>query len=318
MDVAFWTMIGTWFSGMGMMVAVIVSLFLATRTQKVKIKLEFIPTTLILNNSITSVYTSLTVSNIGDKSNSWFNELVNYASSIGMPGIGYITLMEDKSFKGPIDKFLNNEERDSIIKLCDMKPNDVLFFIADKMKQIASKQAGLIRIELGKKLNLIKNDCFELCIITDFPMYEFKDGKYEFCHNPFNMPKCSLEELTKENMGNIIANQYDFVCNGNEMASGAVRNHDIAIMERLFELVGYSKETVVERFRSLHTAFHYGVPPHAGMALGIDRIIMLLKDENNLREVQAFPMSVSGVDNMMNSPSELTEDQLRELHIKIR
>jgi aspartyl-tRNA synthetase len=184
---------------------------------------------------------------------------------------------------------------------------------------MANRFAGLIRTELGKKLDLIDNNHFEFCIINDFPMYEYNEelGKYDFCHNPFSMPKDGMKAFDNK-IEDILAYQYDFVCNGYEMASGAVRNHDIHIMEKSFELVGYNKETVKERFKSLYTAFHYGVPPHAGMAPGIDRMIMLLKDEANLREVQAFPMSVSGSDSMMGSPSELSEQQLREVHIKVR
>ncbi len=260
------------------------------------------------------------VDNIGDKSNSWFNELVDYASSIGMPGIGYITLMKDETFKGPIDKFLTDEDRKSLIDRADLKENSVLFFIADKKEKIACKNAGMIRTELGKKLGLIDQNKYEFCIINDFPMFEYneEEDKYEFCHNPFSMPQGGIDALNSENVEDIIAYQFDFVCNGNEMASGAVRNHDLNSLEKAFSIVGYSKDVLETRFSSLYNAFKYGVPPHAGMAPGIDRIIMLLKDEPNLREVQAFPMSVSGSDSMMGCPSELSEQQLREVHIKIR
>ena len=266
-----------------------------------------------------AVVRGIKVDDIADKSNSWFNELVDYAKTIDMPGIGYITVMEDMSFKGPIDKFLTDEDRQKLISKANLKKNSVLFFIADKNELIASKQAGLIRTELGRKLDLIDKNKFEFCIINDFPMFELNDeGKYDFGHNPFSMPQGGLEALNNSNIDEIKAYQYDFVCNGNEMASGAVRNHDINIMKKAFEIAGYSEETVKERFKSLYTAFQFGAPPHAGMAPGIDRIIMLLKDEPNLREVQAFPTSVSGADNMMGSPSELTEQQLREINIKIR
>ncbi len=262
---------------------------------------------------------AIKVDNIADKSNSWFNELVDYAKTIDMPGIGYITVMEDMSFKGPIDKFLTDEDKQNLINKANLKVGSVLFFIADKNELIASKQAGLIRIELGRKLDLIDKNKFEFCIVNDFPMFELnEEGKYDFGHNPFSMPQGGLDALNNENIEDIKAYQYDFVCNGNEMASGAVRNHDINIMKKAFEIAGYSEDTVKERFKSLYTAFQFGAPPHAGMAPGIDRIIMLLKDEPNLREVQAFPTSVSGADNMMGSPSELTEQQLREIHIKIR
>ena len=260
------------------------------------------------------------VDNIGDKPNSWFNELVDYASSIGMPGIGYITLMEDGSFKGPIDKFLTDEDRKSLIEKAELKINSVLFFIADKKEKVAAKNAGMIRTELGRKLDLIDPNKFEFCIINDFPMFEYDDeeDKYDFCHNPFSMPHGGIKGLDNEKIEDILAYQFDFVCNGNEMASGAVRNHDLKSLEKAFSIVGHSKEVLETRFRSLYNAFQYGVPPHAGMAPGIDRIIMLLQDEPNLREVQAFPMSVSGQDMMMGCPSELTEQQLREVHIKIR
>ena len=201
-----------------------------------------------------------------------------------------------------------------------MKVGSVLFFIANKREFVASKQAGMIRNELGRKLDLIDPNTFEFCIVNDFPMYEYneEEGRYDFGHNPFSMPQGGMDSLINKPIESILAYQYDFVCNGNEMASGAVRNHDIEIMKKAFEIAGYSEETVKTRFQSLYTAFQYGAPPHAGMAPGIDRIIMLLKDEPNLREVQAFPMSVSGMDNMMGSPSEVTESQLREVHIKIR
>lgn len=262
----------------------------------------------------------IVVDDIATNSNSWFNEIVEYAKKIGLPGIGYLSVMDDMSFKGPIDKFMTDNDKENLIKLASLKKNSVIFFIADKSETYALKQAGLIRNELGRKLNLIDNNKFELCIVNNFPMYEYNDeeDKFDFGHNPFSMPQGGMDALNSENPEDILAYQYDFVCNGYEMASGAVRNHDIEIMKKAFEIAGYSEETVKERFKSLYTAFQYGAPPHAGMAPGIDRIIMLLKDEPNLREVQAFPMSVSGMDQMMGSPSELTEKQLREVHIKIR
>ena len=262
----------------------------------------------------------IVVDDIGDKSNSWFNEVVDYATSIGMPGIGYLTLMEDGTFKGPIDKFLSEEERDSLIKEFDMKVNSVMFFIANKRVKLAQKFAGQIRTKLGRKLDLIDKDRLELCIINDFPMFEWDDEKkkYEFCHNPFSMPHGGIADYAKyENVGEILAYQYDFVCNGNEMASGAIRNHDLESLAKGFEVVGYTREEVEERFKSIFTAFKYGCPPHGGMAPGIDRILMLIQDEPNLREVQAFPPNASGADQMMGSPSELTREQLRELGIKI-
>ena len=267
-----------------------------------------------------STIKAIVVDGIGEKSNSWFNEVVDYASSIGMPGIGYLTLTKERTFKGPIDKFLTDTEREDLIKYLDMKENSVVFFIANKVLKVAQKFAGLIRIELGRKLDLIDKDKIELCIINDFPMFEYDDKtrKYEFCHNPFSLPHETDIEYNKDNIDKVLAYQYDFVCNGNEMASGAIRNSDLDSLVKGFEVVGYTKEEVEKRFSSLFTAFKYGCPPHGGMALGIDRILMILKDETNLREVQVFPASTSGQDLMMGSPSTLEPKQLEELGIKIK
>lgn len=267
-----------------------------------------------------SIIKAIVVDDIGDKSNSWFNEIVDYASSIGMPGIGYLTLTKDKTFKGPIDKFLNDTERKDLIEFLSMKENSVVFFIANKNKKVAQKFSGQIRTYLGNKLNLIDENRIELCIINDFPMFEYDDKfrKYEFCHNPFSLPHESDIEYNKDNMDEILAYQYDFVCNGNEMASGAIRNSNVESLIKGFEAVGYKRDEVERKFQSLITAFKYGCPPHGGMALGIDRIIMIIKDESNLREVQAFPVSTSGQDLMMGSPSTLEPKQLEELGIKIK
>lgn len=267
-----------------------------------------------------SIIKAIVVDDIGDKSNSWFNEIVDYASSIGMPGIGYLTLTKDKTFKGPIDKFLNDIERKDLIEFLSMKENSVVFFIANKNKKVAQKFSGQIRTYLGNKLNLIDENRIELCIINDFPMFEYDEKlrKYEFCHNPFSLPHESNIEYNKDNMDEILAYQYDFVCNGNEMASGAIRNSDVESLIKGFEAVGYKRDEVERKFQSLITAFKYGCPPHGGMALGIDRIIMIIKDESNLREVQAFPVSTSGQDLMMGSPSTLEPKQLEELGIKIK
>ena len=256
---------------------------------------------------------------IGENSNSWFNEIVDYASSIGMPGIGYITLMSDGSLKGPIDKFLSDEERENLIHEFDMKENSVMFFIANRNKLHAQKFAGLIRNELGRKMNLIDNNKLELCIINDFPMFEFDEQtkKWEFCHNQFSLPHGGIKDYEEKDPGEILAYQFDFVCNGNEMASGAIRNHDLDSLAKGFEIVGYSREEVENRFKSIFTAFKYGCPPHGGMAPGIDRLIMLIQDEPNLREVQAFPTSASGADLMMGSPATLMPIQLKELGIKV-
>ena len=267
-----------------------------------------------------SIVKAIVVDDIGDKSNSWFNEIVDYASSIGMPGIGYLTLTKDKTFKGPIDKFLSDTERKELIEFLSMKENSVVFFIANKNKKVAQKFSGQIRTYLGKKLDLIDENRIELCIINDFPMFEYDEKlrKYEFCHNPFSLPHESNIEYNKDNMDEILAYQYDFVCNGNEMASGAIRNSNVESLIKGFEAVGYKRDEVERKFQSLITAFKYGCPPHGGMALGIDRIIMIIKDESNLREVQAFPVSTSGQDLMMGSPSTLEPKQLEELGIKIK
>ena len=261
----------------------------------------------------------IVVPDIGTNSNSWFNEVVDYASSIGMPGIGYLTLPSDGSLKGPIDKFLSDEERRSLIENFSMKANSVMFFIANKSKKVAQKYAGQIRDYLGKKLDLIDENRFEFCIVKDFPLFSYDEEqrKIEFCHNPFSLPHGGIKAYEEKDVLDILAYQYDFVCNGYEMSSGAIRNHDIDSLVKGFEVVGYSKEEVENRFRSIYTAFSYGAPPHGGMAPGIDRILMLLLDETNLREVQAFPTSASGADGLMGSPSTLTPKQLKVLGIKI-
>jgi aspartyl-tRNA synthetase len=258
------------------------------------------------------------VDNLSDKTNSWYNDIVDYASSIGMPGIGYINVQDDMSFKGPIDKFLTDEEREALIKKADLKAGSALFFIADKKNY--NRYASLIRTYLGNKLDLIDKNVYYFCIINDFPMFEYDDenDKIDFGHNPFSRPQCELKDITKDNFENILAYQFDFVCNGEEMASGAIRNTDLDVLFKCFELVGYDKATVKEKFKSITTAFEYGVPPHGGFAPGLDRILMMLLDEENLREVQTFPPAASGQDLLMGGPTELTEQQLREIHVKIR
>ena len=261
----------------------------------------------------------IVVEDIADKSNSWFNEVVDYAKTIGMPGIGYLSILDDMSFKGPIDKFLTEDDKKNLIEQANLKANSVIFFIADRNTKLAVKNAGLIRIYLGEKLELIDKNKFEFCIINDFPMFELKDdGKYDFCHNPFSMPKGGFDAYNTDNLEDIVAYQFDFVCNGNEMASGAVRNHNVELLEIGFGKVGYDKEVVKERFGALYNAFQYGAPPHAGMAPGIERMLMLLTDETNLREVITFPTLASGEDKLMGSPCEVSEQQLREVHIKLR
>jgi len=261
---------------------------------------------------------AIKVDNISDKSNSWFNELVDFAKTLGMPGIGYFKVLDDMTFAGPIDKFLSEEERLALIDVVGLKKGSVIFFIADRKN--AAKLSSLIRIELGNRLGLVDPNKFMFCIIKDFPMFEWSEetGKYEFTHNPFSMPKGGMDVLNNDEPSTIMAYQFDFVCNGIEMASGAVRNHDLEIMKKAFSIAGYSEDELKERFKSLYTAFQYGAPPHAGMAPGIDRMIMLLLDKENIRETIVFPMTANGQDLMMGSPSEVSELQLRETHIKVR
>lgn len=257
------------------------------------------------------------VENLAGKSNSWFNEVVDYAKSIGMPGIGYLKVNEDLSFAGPIDKFLTEDEREALIDKADLKKDDVLFFIADRKKSL--ELAGAIRMELGRKLDLMDPNKYVFAIIHDFPMFEWDEENecYTFMHNPFSMPKDGMKGLDQK-VEDILAYQFDFVCNGVELSSGAVRNHDLEIMKKVFAIAGYEEEEIEKRFKALYEAFQYGAPPHAGMAPGLDRILMMLLDEDSIRETIAFPMSASGSDILMNAPSTVTEQQLREVHIKVR
>ena len=261
----------------------------------------------------------IVVPDIADKSNSWFNELGDYAKSIGMAaGIGYFKVNDDMSFVGPIDKFLSEDEREDLIKKAKLKPGCVIFFIADRSN--AYKYAGLIRDELGRRLELINTDEYKFCIVKDFPMYEWSEEEdmYVFTHNPFSMPQGGMEALTSKKPEEVLAYQYDFVCNGIEIASGAVRNHDLDVMKKAFEIAGYTEEDLKMRFNALYDAFKYGAPPHAGMAPGIDRMLMLLLDEDTIRETIAFPMTAAGSDLLMGAPCEVSEMQLREAHIKLR
>lgn len=252
-----------------------------------------------------------------EKPNSWYKKLEENIKEKGAEGLAYLKDV-DNIISGSIAKFLNEKEINELKETLKLENGNVVFLIAGTKN--VEKYAGILRTMLGEELDLIKKDCFEFCIINDFPMYEWNEetNSWDFGHNPFSMPKGGLDALNNMNPGDIVANQYDFVCNGCEMASGAVRNHDIEIMKKAFDIVGYDESVIKNKFRSLYTAFQFGAPPHAGMAPGIDRMIMLLTDEENLREVQVFPPNVSGMDLLMGSPSELDESQLRELHIKVR
>lgn len=252
------------------------------------------------------------------QSKGWFEKMLKFALEIGMKGLGYIEVLEDGSYKGPIDKFLPPEKKEELRRMFNFKTDDTLFFICDAPKRV-NELAGQIRTELANRLDLIDKNKFELCFITDFPMYELdEDGKLIFTHNPFSMPQGEMDALLHEDPLKIKAYQYDIVCNGVELSSGAVRNHRPDVMVKAFEMAGYTEQDVKEKFGALFKAFHYGAPPHAGMAPGVDRMIMLLKEEENIREVIAFPMNSNAQDLLLGAPNTVTEMQLRETHIKLR
>ena len=250
---------------------------------------------------------------------SFFENMEKFALEIGMKGLGYIKVNEDMSYSGPIDKFLTPADRTELVGRAGLKPGCVLYFIADS-KELAPRLAGQIRTEVANRLHLIDEDRFELCFVLDFPMYEQDEetGKIIFTHNPFSMPQGGLEALETKDPLDILAYQYDIVCNGVELSSGAVRNHDLDTMIKAFSIAGYTEEDLITKFSSLYNAFKFGAPPHAGMAPGVDRMVMLLTGEQNIREVIAFPMNSAAQDLMLGAPCEVTEQQLREVHIKIR
>ena len=253
----------------------------------------------------------------GHMSKGFHEKMLAYAMSIGMQGLGYLEVQDDMSFKGPIDKFIPDDLKKTLIELADLKQNDTIFFIADNEKR-ATELAGQIRTELGNRLNLIDEDVFQFCWIIDFPMFELDDhDKLAFSHNPFSMPQGGLDALENQNPLEILAYQYDIVCNGIELSSGAVRNHDIQIMLKAFEMAGYTEEEVKTKFGALYTAFQFGAPPHAGIAPGIDRMLMLLSNSDTIREVIAFPLNSKAQDLMMGAPGNVRRDQLRDVHIEI-
>ena len=253
----------------------------------------------------------------GHMSKGFHEKMLNYAMSIGMGGLGYLEVQEDMTFKGPIDKFIPEELKKKLLEIADLQKNDTIFFIADNEKR-ATELAGQIRTELGKRLNLIDNNKFEFCWIVDFPMFEMDEhDKIQFSHNPFSMPQGGLDALENQNPLDILAYQYDLVCNGIELSSGAVRNHDISIMVKAFEMAGYTEEEVKTKFGALYTAFQFGAPPHAGIAPGVDRMLMLLTDSDSIKEVIAFPLNSKAEDLMMGAPGNVNKDQLRDVHIKI-
>lgn len=246
-------------------------------------------------------------------------KLLKFAQGIGMGGLGYLEVKEDMTYKGPIDKFIPDEMKSEMKELAGLEAGDTIFFIADR-EELAALYAGQIRTELGEKLELLEKNAFRFCYINDFPMYEYdkEEKKYIFTHNPFSMPQGGLDALNEKKPEEILAYQYDIVCNGIELSSGAVRNHNLDIMVKAFEIAGYTEEDLKQKFGALYNAFQFGAPPHAGMAPGVDRMIMLLREEENIREIIPFPMNGNAQDLMCGAPGEVTEMQLREAHIKIR
>lgn len=254
-----------------------------------------------------------------DMSKGFHEKLLKFATDMGMGGLGYLEVEEDLSYKGPIDKFIPEDLKQELLSLASLEAGDTIFFIADKEDR-AAYYAGEIRKELGEKLDLIEKNAYRFCYVNDFPMFELDPDTKQigFTHNPFSMPQGGLEALQTKDPLEVLAYQYDIVCNGVELSSGAVRNHDMEIMEKAFEIAGYDKETLKNKFGALYNAFQFGAPPHAGMAPGVDRMIMLLRNEENIREVIAFPMNGNAQDLMCGAPNDVTEQQLREVHIKIR
>ena len=258
------------------------------------------------------------VADCAGQSRSFFEHSLQFAMSIGMKGLGYITRNQDV-LKGPIEKFLSPEQKKEIVELTGLDDGKTLFFICDN-KTVVDRYAGQIRNWLGENLNIVDRDAFAFCFVVDFPMYEHDEstGKIIFTHNPFSMPQGGLEALETKDPIDVLAYQYDLVCNGIELASGAVRNHSIEIMKKAFAIAGYSEDELKKRFSALYNAFQYGAPPHAGMAPGIDRIIMLLTDEDTIRDVIAFPLNGNAQDLLLGAPSEVTEQQLLEANIALR
>ncbi len=254
-----------------------------------------------------------------DMSKGFHEKLLKFAQSIGMGGLGYLEVKEGMAYKGPIDKFIPDDMKGEIASIASLEEGDTIFFIADREEQ-AALYAGQIRTELGERLGLIEKNSYCFCYINDFPMYEYdtEQKKYIFTHNPFSMPQGGFEALSEKEPSEILAYQYDIVCNGVELSSGAVRNHNLDIMVKAFEIAGYTEEDLKEKFGALYNAFQFGAPPHAGMAPGVDRMIMLLLNEENIREVIPFPMNGNAQDLMCGAPNEVTEQQLREVHIKVR
>jgi len=264
------------------------------------------------------VVRAIPVKDIADKPRSFFDKMVGFAQSVGSKGLAYLVWKEGE-IKGPIAKFLKPEDMQVIESLCDVSAGDVVFFVSDKEKS-ANEISGEVRSKLGKDLDLIQKDVFRFCWIVDFPMFEYDEelGQVAFSHNPFSMPQGGMDALENKDPLDILAYQYDIVCNGIELSSGAIRNHKPEVMYKAFDIAGYEQKTVDEEFGSLIRAFRLGAPPHGGIAPGVDRIVMMLANETNIREVIAFPMNQKAQDLMMDAPCTVSEKQLRELHIELK
>ena len=254
-----------------------------------------------------------------EMSKGFHEKLLSYAQSIGMGGLGYLEIADDMSYKGPIDKFIPDEYKAELAELAGLVPGDTIFFIADKEER-ANLYAGQLRNEIGKRLDLYEKNAFRFCFVNDFPMFEYdnEEKKIVFTHNPFSMPQGGLEALNEKDPLDILAYQYDIVCNGIELSSGAIRNHQPEVMYKAFEIAGYDRSVVDDKFGGMINAFKLGAPPHGGIAPGVDRMVMLLADEPNIREVIAFPFNQQAQDLMMNAPAEVSIKQLRELHIEVK
>ncbi|MCK5850127.1 MAG: aspartate--tRNA ligase [Kiritimatiellae bacterium] len=264
------------------------------------------------------VVRAIPVKGISDRPRSFYDKLVEYAQSIGSKGLAYL-VWSNETVKGPIAKFLSEQELSSLADVCNVAEGDVVFFVCDKIKD-ASRISGDVRLKLGRDLDLIEKGSFRFCWIVDFPMFEFDDESQSvaFSHNPFSMPQGGMDSLKNKDPLDVLAYQYDLVCNGVELSSGAIRNHKIEIMYKAFEIAGYSHEDVEEKFSFLLNAFKYGAPPHGGIAPGVDRIVMLLAGEENIREIIAFPMNQKAQDLMMNAPAEVPDKLLKELHLALK
>ena len=261
---------------------------------------------------------AIVVENGAEQGRKFFDKMTEFAvEEAGAKGLAWTKFEKDGSIQGGIAKFITKDIQNRLKEEYGVKENSSIFFIADELKT-AQKIAGLVRIELGNRLDLLEKEAYRFCFIVDFPMYELSDeGTIDFNHNPFSMPQGELKALETMNPLDILAYQYDAVCNGYEIASGAVRNHNPEIMVKAFEIAGYTEKDVKERFGALYNAFQYGTPPHAGAAPGIDRIVMLIAETKNIREVIAFPKNKKARDVLMNSPSIVTEEQLKDVHIKL-